>query len=578
MYYDKGSRDMEGETKMIIGIDVGGTHTDGILIKAGEIVKISKVPTRHSDLTESILKVLDQLLAAQPKNKLKRLVFSTTLTTNLIAQKKHPPTGLVLIPGPGLNSDWLKIADHNWILSGSIDHRGRRVANLELAELTPVIEEIKRSELTDLAVVSKFSPRNPELEAEVSSKLQEDLSPRSLNIQVGNQVAPVLNFPRRVQTTWLNTAVYREYKNFLHHVQNAIVERNIQAALFLLKADGGTMPLVTGVNFGVETIKSGPAASIMGILALTPRTTEPTLVLDVGGTTTDLALMVLGAPIFEPEGVLVDDYQTSVRGLLSRSLPFGGDSLVTLSHQNELRLTPKSLGPAAAFGGDQPTLTDALVILGHYAEGDQQRAIKSFVSTLETTDLEKIRSQANFIIEQFYQHVVKAIDQLLQELNQRPIYTIHELLKNQEIKPQNIIMIGGPAKAILPGLAKRLSLTPILPAYYTVANALGAALARPTVRTTLYADTAEKFYILSDTIGKQQITDNFTVETAKKIIWEHTQSLLQKNPNQTWDKTQFEIIYEESFPIIRNSSRRGEIFRLEAQLRPGVRPLERSSS
>lgn len=560
---------------MIIGIDVGGTHTDGILIKDDQIIKIKKVPTEHTNLTKSILAILDQLLTAQPKDQLKRVVFSTTLTTNLIAQSKYPPTGLVLIPGPGMDPGWLKIADYNWILSGSIDHRGRKVTTTKRAELNSLIADMAESGLRDLAIVSKFSPRNPELEVKVRSKVLEQL-PRVQNIQLGNQVAPVLNFPRRVQTTWLNTAVYRQFKNFLTHVEKAVSDRQIRAHLYLLKADGGTMPLAEAENFGVETIKSGPAASIMGVLALTEKISAPALVLDVGGTTTDLALLVQGAPLFEPEGVEVNHYHTSVRGLLSRSLPFGGDSQIIVKDSGQLKLIPETLGPAAAFGGDQPTLTDALVVSGLDEAGDQHRAIKSFADILQTTDLPMIKTAAKLVIEQFFLEISTAIDQLLNELNQRPIYTIDQLLKDQEIKPQFIIMIGGPAKAILPELAKRLALTPILPAYHQVANAFGAALARPTVRATLYADTAEKFYLLSGKAKREQITNDFTMETARQILQEHTKSLLVKNrKNPIWDERLLEIIFEENFTVMRNYSRQGQIFRLAAQIKPGITPLER---
>lgn len=554
---------------MIIGIDVGGTHTDGVLIHEDQVIKTSKVNTNRKKLNQSVLSALDQLLTGQDHSEIERIVFSTTLTTNLIAQEDYPPTGLVLIPGPGISPEWLQLGTKNWILSGSIDHRGRMVAELDVTEVNKIIQDLHESDIQNLAIVGKFSTRNPLHEERLATQIKEVISEID-NIQLGNQVAPRLNFPRRVQTTWLNTAVYHEYAGFLQSVKEAIQQRGIQAKLYLLKADGGTMPLDAGLTHGVETIKSGPAASIMGFLALVPNEDKTALLLDVGGTTTDIAFMTGGTPLFEPEGVQIEGYSTTVRGLLNRSIPYGGDSPVIIDDTGSVDLLPRRVGPAMIFGGEQPTLTDALALLGliqsEISEPDFEKAQATFPNLSGKT----LEETANLAVQVFHTKVKQAVQELLTELNGQPVYTIHELLEDDKLQPEVVMMVGGPAKALLPGLAKELQMTPVLPTFHHVANALGAAVARPTLRQTLYADTAQRFYRILGTPGKKKITSHFPLSKARSILLEETEQLYHQMAHWNVDSNLVEITHEETFNIIRGFSTQGQIFKLEAQVKPGI--------
>ena len=571
---------------MIIGIDVGGTHTDGVLLDQSNIVALAKVPTRRDQLAQSVFAALDTLLTGKTDSELKqieRIVFSTTLTTNLIAEGQYPPTGLVLIPGPGMSTDELALGTRNWVLQGSIDHRGRLVADLNHSEVEDMIQDLRTSGITDLAIVSKFSSRNPSLEEEVQAKVRVNL-PHLTNIQIGHRVAPGLNFPRRVQTCLLNTAVLREYANFIKNVEIAVRERGIAAGLFLLKADGGTMPLTDGLHYGVETIKSGPAASIMGFLALSAQEKRTALLLDIGGTTTDIAFTTKGVPLFEPEGVRIGQFLTAVRGLLSRSIAYGGDSSV-LWENGELVLKPTRRGPAITFGGSEPTLTDALVVLG-LLEGDHpERVFERFPSLARSKTSTDFTANANstasdpgqkmaaqLIVQQFYRKVREAYTELLAEINGRPVYTIHELLAESNVEPEILLAVGGPAPALLAGLAAELGLEGQLPTYHHVANALGAAVARPTIAHTLYADTAQKFYTLSGVPGKQNISGRFTLHNARQILLKHTAAHLATLGSFSSAElaTLVEITHEEQFNIVRGFSTTGQILKLVAQVKPGL--------
>lgn len=600
----------KGFLTMIIGIDVGGTHTDGVLLDGGQVCKTSKVLTHRNALDQSVLAALDALLTTETIDQVQRIVFSTTLTTNLIAQGTYPPVGLVLIPGPGLPIDGLLIGERNWVLSGSIDHRGRNVAPLGDSELAAMVNDLQLSGIRDLAIIGKFSTRNPQLEEMVERYVREH-APHVENIQLGHRIGTSLNFPRRVQTTWLNTAVYREYRHFLTNVRKAVEERGLHANLFLLKADGGTMPLDEGLHFGVETIKSGPAASIMGFLALRGQEARTTLLLDIGGSTTDIALMAAGVPLFEPEGVQVGDYLTSIRGLLSRSLPYGGDSPIRVD-DGIVSLSPQRRGAAVIFGGSVPTLTDALAALGRVASGNDGKAREALAGIVRnllgsggsrseddltilarqvdrSTDVlcsnhsesqtniaqfeyqkDTITYIAHSAVQYFCSQVREAVSALLREMNSRPVYTIHDLLTDTRLEPDIMMVVGGPAAALLPKLGEELGIEAVLPAYHFVANALGAAIARPTLRHMLYADTAQKFYTLTGVSGKQRITGRFSLMNARQALLEHTRARANGIADFQGGAELVEITHEESFQIVRDFSTQGQILKLEAQIKPGI--------
>ena len=126
----------------------------------------------------------------------------------------------------------------------------------------------------------------------------------------------------------------------------------------MLKADGGTMPFSLSRGVPVETILSGPAASVMGIAALCD-ITQDCIMLDIGGTTTDIAIFAGGVPLIEKDGISLQDYPTLVRALRTRSIGVGGDSVIRATAKG-VTVGPDRKGPAMAAGGKEPALVDAL--------------------------------------------------------------------------------------------------------------------------------------------------------------------------------------------------------------------------
>ena len=184
----------------------------------------------------------------------------------------------------------------------------------------------------------------------------------------GHRLSGRLNFPRRLATAYFNAAVGRLHGEFLDAVEAALADAGISAQVRLLKADGGAVPLELSRREPVQSILSGPAASVMGVLALCHGSDVMrqgcSLLLDMGGTTTDMALFVDGSPVVDRDGMRLEGRRTLVRALATVSIGVGGDSLITVDADSgalrPVKVGPLRDGPAMAFGGTQPTLLDAL--------------------------------------------------------------------------------------------------------------------------------------------------------------------------------------------------------------------------
>ena len=150
-----------------------------------------------------------------------------------------------------------------------------------------------------VAIVGKFSQRNNAHELGVE-KIFGEVCP-GLDMAVGHRVSGRLNFPRRAATTILTLATKDRFRDFAGEMEQSLRQRNIKAPIFLLKADGGTLLLERSIETPVETIFSGPAASTMGVVALAPKG-HTAVVVDIGGTTTDLALILNGRPLLSKPG------------------------------------------------------------------------------------------------------------------------------------------------------------------------------------------------------------------------------------------------------------------------------------
>lgn len=544
---------------MILGIDIGGTHTDAVCIDKGEVRATAKVLTCR-DLVRSIHGVIDTLDI--DCGKIDRTILSTTLSTNAIIEKTFAPAGMIVSAGPGIDPRNYFLNEDFHLVAGAMDHRGREYMPVNPGEITRVAEKLREKGIGGVGIVSKFSVRNPAHETSIHSLIHKDFE----HISLGHSLSGNLNFPRRIHTTYFNTAVMPVQKNFVHSVRQALGELGIKSHLFFLKADGGTYPASATDRYPVETILSGPAASMMGGLALCRNPGVTTLVLDIGGTTTDIGVLIDGVPILEPKGVSIGGLKTLVRGLKVVSVGAGGDSCVTLVG-GEITVGPHREGPPVSLGGPSPTPMDALAVLGEFSLGDREKACNAIAPIARSLgrDIDDVSRE---IVSIMVRNIRKSAFEFIDEVNSHPVYTIYEMLHPEIVVPGQLLAIGGPAGQLKSFLEEGFGLKCTVPDNAMVANALGAALARTTTQITLVADTQIGRIVCPELGMEERATSSLTMDELKmkgvNALKEHMASQGLGGPPE------ISVLEEQSFNIVRGFSTVGRNFRLKLQTKPGI--------
>jgi N-methylhydantoinase A len=549
---------------MIIGLDVGGTHTDAVLLSSKGIEKKVKVPTDPNNLFKSVLSGFSKLLDGVDPGAVKRVVISTTLTTNAIVNQKMGPIGMIVSAGPGIDPKYFSTGDHYHCVSGSINHRGREKAPVNKMEIEDIGKKLKKAGVEYVGVVSKFSVRNPSHEMLIKRILNKHFK----KIFLGHHVSGNLNFPRRIATTLLNAAVFDLHKTFFEAVKKSLFEKGLTIPIHILKADGGTMALESSMDFPGQTVLSGPAASIMGAIPYAPAD-QDVIVLDIGGTTTDIAFLVDKAPLLEPLGIKRGQYKSLIRSLRTDSKGIGGDSALRVNQEGKLSIGPDRQGPAMAFGGSTPTPTDALVVLGLMDKGDKDKAREGIHLIARQLDLSDTQA-ADHIFQQCCSIILKKTFEMIDELNAKPVYTVHDFLEGYKLSPRKILLLGGPAKFFAKKIEELYHIeTMAVPESY-VANAIGAALARTTCEVSLNADTELGIVTAHEEDFAEPISKTYSeddlIETAYTLL--KSKALSSGADPENMDEV--EVVEFQQFNIVRNFSPRGKIYRTKIQLKPGL--------
>jgi hypothetical protein len=387
---------------------------------------------------------------------------------------------------------------------------------------------------------------------------------------MGHALSGKLNFPRRVYTTYLNAAVYERFRFFASAIDKAFEERGIRAPVNVLKADGGTMNLKKAVSFPVYTVLSGPSASVMGCWVLSDNH-EDAVILDIGGTTTDISFFAGGIPLLEPRGIKIGAYPTLVRAIYSHSVAIGGDSAVRFEG-DKLVIGPRREGPPKALGGPMPTPTDAMILLELLNLGKKEKA---YIAMKELGEVMGISPEetAHLILDRMGDLIKERVYELLKDLNSRPVYTIRELLYGEKIAPKRAVIIGGPAKALSLMLERKLKIPCVVPENFEVANAIGAALSRITAEITLIADTAQGYLTVPELGIREKIGRDFNLEKARKQAMELIKERASALGSLSED-AEAEIVEESCFNMVRGFYTVGRNIRVKAQIKPGVSSFE----
>ncbi len=550
---------------MLIGIDVGGTYTDGVLFSEGRVIHSIKHRTDEADLTGTLLLVLDDLLAHGDPEEVQRVVLSTTLVTNLLATGQGERTALLLLPGSGLPESAYKLGPDTNFLKGSIDFRGREIEPPDEGQIAKVLQELDRAGIRRVAIAGKFSIRNNSHEKLVKEMAGADY-PR-MEAYIGSEVTGGLNFPRRAVTCYYTAMVMKEWNRFADGIEAAITARIPGCELHVLKADGGTTTIDASRERPCETVFSGPAASTMGGAALC-REPLNSVVVDIGGTTSDIGLLIEGQPLYASKGALIGGHLTQIRSFAVNSVAIGGDSPLVVETSRGVEVGKMRLGNAVCFGGRTPTVTDAFNVLLDLNMGDPKASHDS-LGAIAARMGQTLQEICKSVVDRVIEALKQGIREMFRRWEDEPAYKVWEVVNRRKFVLHQVIGLGAAAPAIVPMLARELGVTHFLHRHSSVANALGAAIARPTLAVQVHVDTERGFYTVSPGGLRGSVKEgNYQIADARYLA-QHTLEEIAGKSDLAAYANESEVYLEEQFNVIRNGYASGKLFDVAVQIRPG---------
>ena len=441
---------------MRIGIDVGGTHTDAVLMDGLTVVSSYKALTTR-DVRRGIIEALDAVLsdAGVEPAAIEAVMIGTTHFTNAVIERKElTETAIIracLPTGSGLPPmvDWPKdiaevVGNHCYMVSGGHLFNGIPIAEINDVEIDKVIADIAAKNVNDIAVSAAFSPANAEHEIIISKKVREKIP--NANISLSHEIGR-LGILERENAALLNASLGNLADRVVSNMRIALEERQIDCPFYISQNDGTLMSADYIARYPALTFSSGPTNSLRGAAILSG--IDNAIVVDIGGTTSDVGVLADGFPRESNSHINVGGVRTNFRMPDILTIGLGGGSLV---RDSGISIGPQSVGhrlvsEGLVFGGDTLTTTDIAVANGSCEVGDKDR-----ISRLDSDEVETATQTIHNIIDD-------AIDKM------RP-----------SEEPVPVILVGGGAILISRQLETALQL--IQPEYAEVANAIGAAIAQ----------------------------------------------------------------------------------------------------
>jgi N-methylhydantoinase A/oxoprolinase/acetone carboxylase beta subunit len=374
-----------------LGIDAGGTYTDVVAydFHSDSVLAKAKALTTKWDFTVGILEALDQLepdLLAQAQ----LVAVSTTLATNAVVEGEGQEVGLLLMPPYGIFDDADVSHAPRSVIAGQMEIDGQERIPVDEAQVRKVGRDLADRGVGAFAVSGFASTINPAHELLVKRILQEETH---LSVTCGHELSELLNFRARATTAVLNARIIPRLERFLSQAEAALRRRGVSAPIMVVKGDGSLIQADAARSRPVETIMSGPAASVAGARYLTGR--QDATVVDIGGTTTDTGSVKNGAVRISESGTHIGGWDTHVRALRMRTVGLGGDSLIACVEQ-AVRIGPRRVAPVAWLSSTRAGAGKALdYIEAHLddfaasTEGADVLALTGRDEEFEATDAEK---------------------------------------------------------------------------------------------------------------------------------------------------------------------------------------------
>ena len=348
-------------SSLYLGIDTGGTFTDGVLLdpQTRQVVRKAKVLTTHHNLRVCIENIFQALDPEDPQA-IQMVSLSTTLATNAIAEGKRRPAALFLL---GYDPELVQkfgfqesfATDAYFFINGRMDMEGREQVPLDEAGLLARAGEV-RERVEALAVSAYAGPMNASQE-ERAAELLGNLT--GMPVVQGNHLSSRIGSIQRATTASLNASLLGDAYEFVAAVREMLAARSIHCPLIVVRGDGSLAAADFAAHRPVEIIHSGPATSAIGGKYLAG--VDNALVVDVGGTTTDLAMVEDGRTRLNDGDATVGSYRTSVRTIQARSFGLGGDSLIRFDPHGGITVGPERVIPLSYMAAHYPEVRDDLL-------------------------------------------------------------------------------------------------------------------------------------------------------------------------------------------------------------------------
>ena len=475
---------------MRVGVDVGGTNTDAVAMAGRSVLGTVKSPTTP-DVTTGIVSALRSLAdegRLVPAEVTSVMIGTTHFTNAVVEAKRLVPTAAVRLGLPATAAlpplvDWpdrlrQAIGDHVYLCHGGHEFDGREISALDYDELKRVAADAAAKGIRSMAITSVFSPVNGEFETEAAEAMRSEVPDMAVSL---SQEIGRVGLLERENATIMNACLRPLATRIVEGFQSAIDELAIDAPLYLSQNDGTLMSAEYAEQYPVATFASGPTNSMRGAAFLS--NVSHGAVVDVGGTTADIGMLVSGFPREASVAVEIGGVRTNFRMPDVLSLGIGGGSLVR-DESGEITVGPDSVGyelpsRALVFGGDTLTATDVAVAAGMADIGDA-----SLVTGLEGG---LVRSA----VARIRQSISDAVDRM-----------------KTSADPVPVILVGG-GSVLLRDQLNGASVV-VRPEHFPVANAIGAAIAQVGGET-------DRIYAIAE-IGREPALEQAKEEASQRAV------------------------------------------------------------
>ena len=445
--------DNDASSELGLGIDAGGTYTDAVLVdfRSDRVVRKAKAPTTPWDYTIGIDGALDGLDQAE-LGKVRLVSVSTTLATNSIVEDRGQRVGLLVMPPYG----WKELEnfkhDPAAVVAGQLEIDGTELAPVDPEEIRRVVRDmLERHDVKAFAVAGYASHANPAHELAVKRIIREETG---MIVTCGHDVSEGLNYRVRAETAALNAGIIPYLEALFERIGASLSRRGVDAPITVVKSDGSLTSIQVARERPIETILSGPAASVAGARHLTRE--ADALVVDMGGTTSDTAIIRDGEVKTCPEGAVVGGWETHVKALDMRTLGLGGDSLIA-AEGGELHVGPRRVTPVALLAVEQPETGRALAFMErhlHYNESSTARMrIVALSGDGHTVDEDRLDERERRIV-----RALRGRPRCLEELAKDAGVLSWQLLRLDSLVERQLVRVCGLTPTDLLHAAGRMSL------------------------------------------------------------------------------------------------------------------------